>query len=133
MELFCVMIRLMSFCVGLLVSALVITSCSDSSDATIVEPDYTVSTVLKTEKMLNFENALKEWRGSNASDAELLGDTARQSKLEIENHAKILLLELGANQSEIDTKNAISTDMLVYFALEEYSKKLSEMYNNGKR
>ena len=84
----------------------------------------------KTEKMLHFEGALKDWFKEQAEQPGLSGQKAASPEnLAIEVHAVVLLKELGISQSEIDSRKAVSTNQLVHFALQEYSKKLAQMYN----
>lgn len=108
-------------------------SCSNNEEKN-VSPVQTVSSVLKTAKMLDFESALKDWYESKGeSNSNVLHKNKMQADLKIENQATSLLKEIGVSQSDIDSKKAISNDNLVYFALEEYSKKLSQMYNLNKK
>jgi hypothetical protein len=118
--------------VGIFISAFIVTSCSNEEKNG--EQVQIASSVSKTEKMLRFENALKNWFESKGeSNSNVLRQNNVQTNLEIENQATILLQELGVSQSKIEAKKAISNDMLVYFTLEEYSKKLSLMYNQNNK
>ncbi len=118
---------------GVLVSVMLLLSCSNNEEKN-VSPVQTVSSVLKTAKMLDFESALKDWYESKGeSNSNVLHKNKMQADLKIENQATSLLKEIGVSQSDIDSKKAISNDNLVYFALEEYSKKLSQMYNLNKK
>jgi len=120
------------FYVGVFMSTLLATSCSNEEKN--VDQVQTVSTVLKTAKMLDFESALKDWYESKGeSNSIVLHKNKMQADLEIENQATSLLKEMGVSQTSIEAKKVISNDMLVYFALEEYSKKLSQMYNLNKK
>ena len=113
-------------------SALIVTSCSNEEKN--VAQVQTVSPVLKTARMLSFESSLKDWYASKGeSNSDVLHKNNMQANLEIENQATSLLKEMGVNQTTIDAKKVISNEMLVYFALEEYSKKLSQMYNQNKK
>ena len=118
--------------VGIFMSALIVTSCSNEEKN--VAQVQTVSPVLKTARMLSFESSLKDWYASKGeSNSDVLHKNNMQANLEIENQATSLLKEMGVNQTTIDAKKVISNEMLVYFALEEYSKKLSQMYNQNKK
>lgn len=88
------------------------------------------TTVLKTEKMLHFESGLKDWFKVQAEQPALNGRKAASPEdVAMEEHAVVLLKELGVSQNEIDSRKAVSTNQLVHFALQEYSKKLAQMYN----
>jgi thiamine biosynthesis lipoprotein ApbE len=122
------------FCVGIIMSALIVTSCSNSSEEKNVEQVQTVSPVLKTAKMLSFEGSLKDWFQSKSENSDSQNkNTKEESNLAIENQSKELLEEIGVSQNVIESKSNISTEMLVSFAMEEYSKKLTAMYNKNKK
>ena len=112
-------------------SAIFFTSCSKENDQTNGEQPLATTAVLKTAKMVSFESTLKDWYQSKAENNS--NKSSVQINLEIENQATTLLKEIGVSQTDIDAKKAISNDMLVYFALEQYSNKLSQMYNQKQR
>ncbi|WP_395061728.1 hypothetical protein [Flavobacterium sp.] len=116
---------------GVIMSAIFFTSCSKENDQTNVEQPQAATAVLKTAKMVSFESALKDWYQSKAENNS--NKSSVQINLEIENQATSLLKEIGVSQTDIDAEKAISNDMLVYFALEQYSNKLSQMYNQKQR
>ena len=109
-------------------------SCSNYNDEKTEVQQQAISPVLKTAKMVSFEKALKDFYESKATnESGVLNKRTAQTKLEVQNEAITLLQELGTNQNVIEEKKSMSTDGLVYFALEEYSKKLSQMYNQNKK
>ena len=116
---------------GVIMSAIFFTSCSKENDQTNGEQPLATTAVLKTAKMVSFESTLKDWYQSKAENNS--NKSSVQINLEIENQATTLLKEIGVSQTDIDAKKAISNDMLVYFALEQYSNKLSQMYNQKQR
>ena len=115
---------------GIVVSVMFL-SCSNYNDEKTGVQQQAISPVLKTAKMISFEKALKDFYESKAENNS--NKSNAKINLEVQNQAITLLKELGINETEVDAKKAISTDGLVYFALEEYSKKLSQMYNQNKK
>ncbi len=117
------------FAVVFATSLLLGISCSSDSVENETAPQNKTA-VLKTEKMLRFESGLKDWFKVQAEQPASNGQKAASPEnVAIEGHAVVLLNELGVSQSEIDSRKAVSTNQLVHFALQEYSKKLAQMYN----
>lgn len=102
------------------------TSCSTTNDDAEEIQSKTVNAILKTEKMLNFESSLKVWFQS--LDENGISTLKNQSIDLIKNQCLELLTEIGVNKNEIESKIKISDDALIMFTLEQYSKKLSESY-----
>lgn len=117
-------------CVGIMMSTLSVNSCSTSSDELNVEEVQKELPILKTTNMLNFESALKNWYKSKENiDSNTVGENIMEANVEVANKATSLLIEMGVSETTIDEKRIISTDVLVYFTLDEYSNRLSQMYN----
>lgn len=112
-----------------------LSACSNNEEEEKSEIQQQVMTpVLKTARMLSFESALKDFYELKAdNNSNVLHKNSVQTNLEVENQAISLLKELGVKQTDVDAKKEISNDMLVHFALEEYSKKLSLMYNQNNK
>ncbi len=107
------------------ITATTILSCSLASEEKN-EPIQISTKVVKTEKMLAFEAGLKTWfRSQNLDDTE--SKIAANTAIEIQ--AKTMLTEIGVSQSKIESKMQQADNTLVVFAIEQYSKKLSSMYN----
>lgn len=123
------------FYVGVFMSSLIVTSCSNSSEEKNVAQVQTVSPVLKTGKMLSFESSLKDYliAESSKNQGEQNRNSTPKTNLTIENQSKELLEEIGISQNVIESKSNSSTNSLVLFAMEEYSKKLTEMSNQNKK
>jgi PBP1b-binding outer membrane lipoprotein LpoB len=118
---------------GILISVMLLSSCSNNEEEKS-EIQQAMTPVLKTARMLSFESALKDFYESKAdNNSNVLHKNSAQTNLEVENQAISLLKELGVKQTDVDAKKEISNDMLVHFALEEYSKKLSLMYNQNNK
>ncbi len=107
------------------ITATTILSCSLATDEK-KEPIQISTKVVKTEKMLAFEAGLKTWfRSQNLGDTESKIMASKTVTLQ----AKTMLTEIGVSQSEIESKMQQEENTLVVFAIEQYSKKLSSMYN----
>jgi hypothetical protein len=130
-----IMIKSVLFYVGIFMSAFIVTSCSNSNEEKDVTQVQTVSPALKTAKMLSFESSLKEYliTQSSKSQSTLNRNATQENNLAIEDQSKELLNEIGVSQNVIESKSNISTNSLVLFTMEEYSKKLTEMSNQHKR
>lgn len=109
----------------ILLATSTITSCSSTTDEKVEMPTTAATLVLKTARMLSFEASLKEW--FRTRDEPKSGSLTKQSSDEIQIQANALLTEIGISQSVIESKT--TENELVMYALEQYSKKLSEMYN----
>ena len=85
--------------------------------------------------MLNFEHSLKEWFQSRreSSNDPLARKASNEANLAIENSSLELLNEIGVTPAGIESKskNEYYDNQLVSFTLKEYSKKLSELYNQN--
>ncbi len=118
-------------CVGILLAALFVVSCSNN--ATENQPAATqavtpVTPVAKTAKMLSFETALKDWMQSKNQSKNAVLNTDR-----IVTKSLDLLQEIGVNPNEINRRRINANDELVLFTMDEYSKKLRAMYNQNKQ
>ena len=112
--------------VGTFISTLLLTSCS--SNESVVEAPETVE-FAKTTQMLNFENSLKNYfqtKQQTASDPKAKA-TATDETVKFANE---LLTSIG--KTELSKKVNQSPDELIRIAMKEYSKKLTEMYNQQK-
>ena len=120
---------------GFFITTLIFSSCTKNITEENSEVVQIVTPVEKTENMLNFENSLKNWFQSQneVKENSLSKKTNTNTNLIIENNSKKLLEEIGINQNVIESKSKLSNEELVTFAMEEYSKKLSEMYNQNKK
>jgi hypothetical protein len=115
------------FCAAYLILAVITISCSTANEDKAAIQPQTVNAVMKTEKMLSFESSLKVWfQSRNENGTTTLG---KQSSDAIKSQSKALLTEIGVSQNDIEGKVSVSDDALVMFTLEQYSKKLQEMYN----
>lgn len=103
-----------------------LSSCSNTSDEK-TEPIQLVVPVQKSARMLSFESSLKDWFKSRSEASEI--ELSNQNSNAIQIQAKALLSEIGISQSIIDSKTNESE--LVQFTMDEYSRKLSEMYNHN--
>lgn len=119
--------------VGIFMSALIVTSCSNEEKN--VAQVQTVSPVLKTARMLSFESSLKIWfNARNDNGTSLAKTTAKNNATTvIEENSKKLLAEMGFDSSIIENKVSDSSEKLVTFTMEEYSKKLTMMYNQNNK
>ena len=111
---------------GTFISTLLLTSCS--SNESVVEAPETVE-FAKTTQMLNFENSLKNYfqtKQQTASDFKAKA-TAIDETVKFANE---LLTSIG--KDELSKKANQSPDELIRIAMKEYSKKLTEMYNQQK-
>ncbi len=112
---------------GIFISGLMLTSCVSNE----ILVDETPPTVVfaKTTEMLNFESSLKSWMLSK-KESEMNSKQRLLVTQDIEKVAKELLVSLGKN--EIVSKSIENPDELIRITLKEYSKKLTEMYNQQK-
>ena len=81
--------------------------------------------------MKSFETALQIWM-VNHSNANMEASAKTVGNHEMETAAKNMLSSIGVSETEIASKAAISTDMLVSVSLRKYSEKLTAMYNEQK-
>jgi CRISPR/Cas system type I-B associated protein Csh2 (Cas7 group RAMP superfamily) len=112
---------------GIFISALMLTSCV--SNEILVDETPPSVVFAKTTEMLNFESSLKSWMLSK-KESEMNSKQRLLITQDIEKNAKELLVSLGKN--EIASKSIENTDELIRIAMKEYSKKLTEMYNQQK-
>jgi transcriptional regulator of met regulon len=117
------------FCVVILMAVSTVSSCSSPTDEKVEVPTQAANLVLKSSRMLIFEASLKEW--FRTRDETKSGSLTKQSSDEIQIQASALLTEIGISQSVIESKTA--ENELVMYALEQYSKKLNEMYNQNRK
>lgn len=100
-------------------------SCSNDTEESFEAQNAALKSVVKTDEMLKFEKEFREWSKSRA-------ENSGESKLDdskIVEQSVILLRTIGVSQNEIEGHKNVSTDKLALFALDQYSKKLSQMYN----
>jgi hypothetical protein len=112
---------------GIFISALMLTSCV--SNEILVDETPPSVVFAKTTEMLNFESSLKSWMLSK-KESEMNSKQRLLVTQDIEKVAKELLVSLGKN--EIVSKSIENPDELIRITLKEYSKKLTEMYNQQK-
>lgn len=115
------------FLSSILLSGMLFISCG--SEETTVEQNVETIAFSKTDEMLNFENALKTWMQFKKGD-KLYTKQNPTLILETEKASKDLLVAIG--KDEFIGKAELSTDELVRLTMKEYSKKLTEMYNQQK-
>lgn len=115
-------------CVGILLSALFVVSCSNNATEKQPEATQAATSVAKTDRMLSFESALKDWMQSKNQSKNAVVNTDQ-----IVTKSLDLLQEIGVNPNEINSRRSNANDELVLFAMDEYSKKLSAMYNENKK
>ena len=111
---------------GIFISALLLTSCG--SNESVVEEPASVE-FAKTTEMLNFESSLKTYfqsKQQTSSDSK----AKAQATEETVKAANELLVSIG--KTEMVRKANQSSDDLIRTAMKEYSKKLTEMYNQQK-
>lgn len=111
---------------GIIFTALSLTSCS--SNESVVEAPKTVE-FSKTTEMLNFESSLKTYfqsKQQTSPDSKVKAQTTEET-VKVANE---LLASLG--KTELSKKANQSPDELIRIAMKEYSKKLTEMYNQQK-
>ena len=107
-------------------TAISLTSCS--SNEGVVEAPETVE-FAKTTEMLNFESSLKTYFQSKQQSTTDLKQKAQTAE-ETVKAANELLTSIG--KTELSKKANQSPDELIRTAMKEYSKKLTEMYNQQK-
>ena len=113
------------FLAALMMSAISLVSCG--SEETTVEQSTPTVQFAKTTEMLNFESSLKVWMQSKReNNAKQLAQVSQET----EKKAKELLISIGKN--EIANRTSQSSDEIIRTAMKEYSKKLTEMYNENK-
>ncbi len=118
---------------GVFLSVMLLLSCSNNDEKPEIQQEAK-STVVKTARMLSFESALKDFYESKAeNNTGVSHKNSTQVNLEVQNQAIALLKELGINQNDVEANKATSNDILVYFALNEYSKRLSQLYNQSEK
>ena len=117
------------FCVVILMAVSAISSCSSPTDEKVEAPTQAATLVLKSSRMISFEASLKEW--FRTRDEAKSGSLTKQSSDEIQIKASALLTEIGISESVIKSKT--TENELVIYALDQYSKKLSEMYNQNNK
>lgn len=114
------------FFAGILITALSLTSCG--SNESVVEEPASVE-FAKTTEMLNFESSLKTYfqsKQQTSSDSKVKA----QATEETVKAANELLVSIG--KTEMARRTNQSSDELIRTAMKEYSKKLTEMYNQQK-
>jgi hypothetical protein len=114
------------FATGLL-AAMLTASCSKETPQAVF-PAAPTAVFAKTPEMLGFEAALKKWM--QAKQESQVGGIANTAAEQAEQAANTLLVSIG--KQHMAQKPGISTDELMRTALQEYSKKLTEMYNQQK-
>ena len=107
-------------------TAISLTSCS--SNESVVEAPETVE-FAKTTEMLNLESSLKTYFQSKQQSTTDLKQKAQTAE-ETVKAANELLTSIG--KTELSKKANQSPDELIRTAMKEYSKKLTEMYNQQK-
>ncbi|MGL5892194.1 MAG: hypothetical protein ACRC3B_20030 [Bacteroidia bacterium] len=112
---------------GILLSGIVLSSCGKESS--VAEKAPATAVFVKTAEMLDFESALKVWMQSK-HESSLSGNVNSAAKNSAEKSAKTLLISLG--KTDIANNANQNTDELVRAAMQEYSRKLTEMYNQQK-
>ena len=101
------------------------TACS--SNENVIETTKPIE-FAKTTEMLNFESSLKEYFQSKREKG---NETSKVvANTQITKDANALLKSIG--KSDLASKTNQNTDELVRTAMKEYSKKLTEMYNQQK-
>lgn len=114
------------FFTGIIFTTISLTSCS--SNESVVEAPETVE-FAKTTEMLNFESSLKTYfqsKQQSSSDSKL----KTQATEETVKVANELLNSIG--KKELSKQAEQNPDLLIRTAMKEYSKKLTEMYNQQK-
>lgn len=114
------------FFTGIIFTTISLTSCS--SNESVVEAPETVE-FAKTTEMLNFESSLKTYfqsKHQSSSDSKL----KTQATEETVKVANELLNSIG--KKELSKQAEQNPDLLIRTAMKEYSKKLTEMYNQQK-
>ncbi len=114
------------FFTGIIFTTISLTSCS--SNESVVEAPETVE-FAKTTDMLNFESSLKTYfqsKQQSSSDSKL----KTQATEETVKVANELLNSIG--KKELSKQAEQNPDLLIRTAMKEYSKKLTEMYNQQK-
>jgi hypothetical protein len=107
-----------------------ITSCSTATEEK-TEPVQVVVPVQKSARMLSFESSLKDWfKSRHEANGGTLNKKASEAILA---PTKALLTEIGIDQNQIENKSKLSEEALVSFAMEEYSKKLTALYNQNNK
>jgi hypothetical protein len=115
--------RTKQFFAVIFISALLLTSCGINES--VVEEPASVE-FAKTTEMLNFESSLKTYfqsKQQTSSDSKVKA----QATEETVKAANELLVSIG--KTEMVRKANQSSDELIRTAMKEYSKKLTEMYN----
>lgn len=111
---------------GMIITALSLTSCS-SNESAVEAPESVV--FAKTTEMLNFESSLKTYfKTKQESSAETKQKS--QASEETVKVANELLTSLG--KTDLAKQTEQNPDLLIRTAMKEYSKKLTEMYNQQK-
>jgi uncharacterized protein YcfL len=111
---------------GIFITALSLTSCS--SNESIVEAPESVE-FAKTTEMLNFERSLKTYFQTKQE----FSANSKQKSQASEETVKVaneLLTSLG--KTDLAKQTEQNPDLLIRTAMKEYSKKLTEMYNQQK-
>lgn len=114
------------FFAGIFISAMTLTSCI--SNESVVEEPVSVK-FAKTTEMLNFENSLKTYFQSKQQTSTNSKVKAQATK-ETVKIANELLASLG--RTDLASKSEQNPDLLIRTAMKEYSKKLTEMFNQQK-
>ena len=106
-------------------------SCNKSEINTPENNSQSQGKIIKTPEMKSFETALQIWM-VNHSNTNMEASAKTAGNHEMETAAKNMLSSIGVSETEIASKAAISTDMLVSVSLQKYSEKLTAMYNEQK-
>ena len=107
-------------------TAISLTSCS--SNESVVEAPETIE-FAKTTEMLNFESSLKTYFQSKQQSSSNSNVKTRATE-ETVKVANELLTSLG--KTDLAKQTEQNPDLLIRIAMKEYSKKLTEMYNQQK-
>ncbi len=114
------------FFAGIIFTAISLTSCS--SNESVVEAPETIE-FAKTTEMLNFESSLKTYFQSKQQSSSNSNVKTRATE-ETVKVANELLTSLG--KTDLAKQTEQNPDLLIRIAMKEYSKKLTEMYNQQK-
>jgi hypothetical protein len=109
--------------VGTFISTLMLASCA--SNESVIEEPASVE-FAKTTEMLNFESSLKTYFQSKQQSS----TDSKQKSQATEETVKVaieLLASLG--KTDLAKQTEQNPDLLIRTAMKEYSKKLTEMYN----
>jgi hypothetical protein len=108
---------------GVILLAILQVSCSSEEAAVGDNQDFEF---VKTPEMVNFESALQDWiKNKSGRDAKAKAEYGKH----IEKEAVTLLNSFGISEAEVVDKKNEGTEKLINATMKEYSKVLTQMYN----